>query len=138
MNGDHHMPATTNREQRRKRERAKPKGAVIRITVADKTYTLDVESAMNELTGRDAAQVRRATGMSLRALFQAAKDDPDLDTISALVFLARRQDDPRVTFDEVIDDIGYRTEIEFDESDIVEARAIEGSAKAVEDNDPET
>jgi hypothetical protein len=129
-----------NREQRRQRARSQPKGAVIRITVDDKTYTLDVEAAMDELTGLDAAQVRKATGLSLRALFSAAQDDPDLDTISALVFLARRQDDPSVTFDEVITSIGYGTKLDFEDTKEAKPKgkgdAIE--ARVVGDDDPET
>lgn len=132
-----------NREQRRARARNAPKGAVIRITVDDDVYELDIEKAMDELTGRDAAQVRKAVGMSLRALFAAAKDDPDLDTICALIFLAKRQDDPSVTFDQVIDEIGYGTNLDVEDVEAPKEKKKGDKADAIparvlEDGDPET
>ncbi len=134
------MPAA-NREQRRKSARSKPRGAVIRITVDEHTYVLDVDRAMDELSPQDAAQVRKACGISLRALFAAAADDPDLDTIAALVFLARRQDDPSVTFDEAASDIGYGTALEFEDGD-PDAKTVGKHAaipaRVLEDGDPET
>ena len=130
-----------NREQRRARARSKPKGAVIRITVDEETYVLDIDKAMDELSPLDAAQVRKATGISLRSLFGAAKDDPDLDTIAALVFLAMRQDDPAATFEDAASKIGYQTKLDF----VDEATATKSSgkrdaieARVLEDGDPET
>ena len=139
------MPAA-NREQRRKAGRSKTKGAVIRITVDEKVYVLDIEKAMDEVSPQDAAQVRKACGISLRALFTAAKDDPDLDTIAALVFLAMRQEDPVVTFDDACASIGYNTKLDFeDESDQEPATAKPTGkhadaipASVLEDGDPET
>ena len=67
---------------------------------------------VSEVTPRDVADLRKASGLSLRAVMAAAADgDLDLDIGAALVFLARRQSgEPRITFDAAIDGLTYGSE----------------------------
>lgn len=78
------------------------------IDVNGKRYTMRT----SEMTARDAAMLRKQTGMSARLLLSAAATDPDIDVIAAIVWLARRQTGEDVTFDEVASEIGYDLEIQ--------------------------
>lgn len=78
------------------------------MKVNSKAYTM----RLSELTAKDSAALRRQTGMSTRLLLSAASTDPDLDTVAALVWLARRQAGDEVTFDDVAEEIGYDADIE--------------------------
>ena len=81
---------------------------VVSLTVDGNTY----EIRPSEIDGRLAMQIRRATGASLRSLLEIAGDDPDIDVIAALVWVARRQSGEDVEFDDVAATITYGSEIE--------------------------
>ena len=71
-----------------------------------------------ESNALDASALRRATGMSVNALMRAAVDDPDIDVIAGIVFMAQRQAGNRAaTFDQVATDIGYGTDFELVDSE---------------------
>ena len=87
----------------------KPKDPSVTVIVDGTKHT----ARIGEVTARMASEIRRETGMSSRALFAAAGDDPDLDIVAALVWIARRQNgEPSIAFGDVLDEIGYDSEIE--------------------------
>lgn len=84
------------------------------VTVDGADYTLNFA----DLGPRDSSAVRRATGMSLRAIMQAARDDPDVDIIAVLVWRARVHDgEPLLTLDDVHDTITYTSDIDLSEDE---------------------
>lgn len=106
------MPARPARQNRARPGTAAVDGdqpVEIRITVDGRTYTFSVQDASSE----DAAALRRATGMSLRGLMEAAVEDFDIDICAALVWLVRRRDEPMLRYVEVAEQIGYDTPINF-------------------------
>lgn len=102
-----------NREERRAAaKKGKTDGdGIIEIELDGKKWRLDIEEAVKYITALDVAQIRGATGMSLRAIFKAADDDPDLDVVATMIFLARRQTEPRVKFREVFDAVNYGSDL---------------------------
>ncbi len=83
--------------------------AAIAVSIDGTTFVL----RPSEVTASDVAALRRETGLSLRTVIDQAQNDPDLDVIAALVFMARRQaGDRSVTFDSVAAFINYESEIE--------------------------
>lgn len=97
--------------------KARPKSAsdsTISVIVNGQTFVLDVENC----TAIDASDVRRRLGLSLRGLMAAAEEDPDIDIVACLVWLARRQaGEESLTFDEVASGIDYSAEVETEVSD---------------------
>lgn len=81
---------------------------VVAISVDGVTYTLRVD----ELSALDTRALRSETGHSLRKVLVAAQEDPDIDVIAALVWLARRQKGETVSFELVAEGIGYSSTIE--------------------------
>ena len=84
---------------------------VITIVVDGATYALRT----NELSALDTQALRRETGQSVRALLQMAQDDPDLDVIAGLVWLARRQAGDAVAWADVAATISYAAELNLGE-----------------------
>ena len=83
-------------------------GAALAVSVDGTTFTVDPD----EITAMDASALRRATGLSVRAVMQAAQDDPDIDIIAALVWLARRRVERELPFKAVAEQIGYGSDIQ--------------------------
>ncbi len=78
--------------------------AGVEIALNGKTYKL----AMSDCTALDAKDCRRQTGMSLNTIFGSASGESDLDSIAAMVWLARRHDGEReLTYDDVASEITY-------------------------------
>ncbi|HEY5987523.1 MAG TPA: hypothetical protein VIV12_14285 [Streptosporangiaceae bacterium] len=100
----------------------------IRITVDGTPYTFSMDDASSE----DASALRRATGMSLRGLFEAAADDLDIDIVAALVWLVRRRDERGLRYEQVAREIGYDTPMEFDEPEQDRKPAEAGKIRAVD------
>jgi hypothetical protein len=98
------------------RHRPKPKDEQpfeARITVDGKRYVFSVDDASAD----DAGALRRATGLSLRGLLNAAMEDLDIDVVAALVWLVRRRDEPHLRYEAVAKEIGYSTPIEWADPD---------------------
>lgn len=89
-------------------KRAELEEASVSIRMDGEDYTM----RMSELTARDSAALRNATGMSLRFLFSNLGKDPDLDAVAAVVWMARRQRGDDVSFDDVAAAIKYDTKFE--------------------------
>lgn len=74
--------------------------------------------AFDAISARLAGECRRACGMSPRELVENLRKSPDIDLVAALVWLSRRLNgDPKVTYDEIADEIGYDTELDFVDPD---------------------
>ncbi|HEY9391367.1 MAG TPA: hypothetical protein VIR27_16580 [Mycobacteriales bacterium] len=101
------MASQTRRTVDRQTRRRSAIGAGVRVTLDGVAYTLH----MGELSAMDASALRRETGMSVAGLLSAIQSDPDIDILAAVVWLARRQDGDRVTFDEVASGIGYDSDL---------------------------
>ena len=126
------MPQTQNRAARRSRARRAATGG-LKITIGDRSWDLSPEAALEELSALDASSVRKATGLSLSRLVAGAQDDPDIDTIAVLIFLAERQaGDYRITFQEVLESIHYGDTVKLEEI------TPEDAAAQPEDDAPET
>lgn len=94
----------------RKPDQEEGTGRIV-IKVDGVEYPLRVD----EITAADAGALRQSTGLSVRAVTQAAEVDPDIDIIAALVFLSRRQNGAKsLAYAAVADAISYRSTIETD------------------------
>ena len=71
-------------------------------------YTFRPNEASAAMTG----SLRRAIGMGMAGLMQAAGSDPDIDILAAIVWLARLQAGESITYLEVAEAITYDTSIE--------------------------
>lgn len=89
----------------------RPAKAMFRMTLHDRTVTLDPD----RLGPGDAADVRRATGLPLRAFFTDAEDGFDLDTLAVLWWLGRRKNgEPKLKYRTVLYEItGYDVMADF-------------------------
>lgn len=86
-------------------------GVTVTIKLDGTSYVL----RPNEISALDAAALRRECGMSVRGLLNAANDDPDLDVLAGLVWLARRQAGEEVTYTDVAQGITYDSDLDVDE-----------------------
>lgn len=108
------MPPPTSKARQRAAGQSEPN---IKVVVDGVTYTI----RSDELTARDARDLRKQAGLSFQGVMAAAQEDPDIDVIAALVFLACRQDgDRKVTYDEIAEAITYGSEIDIDDTAEVE------------------
>lgn len=79
------------------------------IKVDGKEYGL----RFDEIPASEAGVLRKATGASLKSVFEDAGNDPDIDTVAALVWLSRRQNgEKNLPYNVVADAINYLTDIE--------------------------
>lgn len=96
--------------------RAEAEDTTITIKIDGESYTV----RPSEVTAKMAGQLRKQSGMSVRSVMVAAGDDPDLDVVAALVWLARRQRGEKVTWDEVAEAITYDSDLQTDAEPEVE------------------
>lgn len=68
---------------------------------------------LDEFSAKDAGALRKACGLSIRGCIAALQTDPDLDIIAALVWLSRRQQGETVSYDEVAEELGYDSEVDY-------------------------
>ena len=87
-----------------------PQQPIVRVTVGDDTYDID----FGALTAPDAKEFRKAVGIPLAAVLSGAQDG-DIDVIAGLVWLARRKDEPALTYEQVAATISYLTTIDFEQ-----------------------
>jgi hypothetical protein len=86
-------------------------------SIADAELAISVNGTVHhfrlaDATAIDARDCRRATGLGLPSLLASAAENPDIDIVAAIVWLARRQaGDRAVTFERVAKDIGYDADI---------------------------
>lgn len=71
----------------------------------------------SDVSAVQAGEVRKATGMSFKAILQMAMADPDIDVLAALVWMARRQAGEDVSYEEVAKSITYGTDVTTSEDD---------------------
>lgn len=109
---------------------AKPESEkAIVVVVNGVRYSLDPD----EMNALDVADLRLATGMSFGRLMETLGEDPDIDIIAAVVWLARRQHgEPKIKYRLVVQEINYLTELDFSEND-----PDAESNEPAEDNSPE-
>lgn len=70
-----------------------------------------------DITARQASTLRKATGLSVQGIIAATEEDPDIDAIASMVWLARTQNGEDVTVEEVLDGFSYGTEVTIDNVD---------------------
>lgn len=88
------------------RKRSMADDPVVEITVDGTTHTIDFSA----LTALDARDFRAAVGLSLTSvLFD--HEDPDVDVVAGLVWLARRATEPEVTYGDVAGSINLRSAV---------------------------
>lgn len=80
---------------------------IVRVTVDGTDYDLD----FSDLTGIDAKDFRREVGIPLAAVL-AETQDPDIDVIAGLVWLARRKTQPSLTYTEVAAGINFMMDMD--------------------------
>jgi hypothetical protein len=66
----------------------------------------------SDMTGQDARALRQEVGMSFAGLLKQMQADPDIDLIGAFIWLARRIKGDAVTYDSILDNIGYDSDID--------------------------
>ncbi len=94
--------------QARRNPQRKPDSPGMRIEVDGQTYTIREA----DLTPHDVRALRKETGFSFVGLARELQSDPDIDLIAALVWLARRCAGEVVSYDTVLDEMGYDSEID--------------------------
>jgi hypothetical protein len=94
-----------------------------RATAADAELSIVIDSDgvshtlfPNLLTGQDTRAIREQTGMSLRRLIEYAQDDPDIDVLAALVWIARCQAGETVDLAHVAAQINYQTKFDINQA----------------------
>lgn len=97
----------------------------VRITLDGVPY----EVRAGDLTAVHTRLLRKEAGYGFARLLDLLEEDPDLDVIGTLVWLARTLNGDRVTIDEVLADIGYE--------DLDGMEVEELTEPAPEDNSPE-
>lgn len=100
-----------NRKVTRKTEAARDEALNqgLSLTVDGRVYTVRA----GDLTGMDAAALRREVGMSFMGLMKAMQADPDVDLIAALMWLSRRiEGEKLLSYEEVAQEVGYDVEID--------------------------
>lgn len=71
--------------------------------------------SVSEVTPRDVAALRQATGMTPKTLFSVDLSDMDLDVAAGMIFLARRQSESRqITFDAATAGLSYESDMTFE------------------------
>ncbi len=122
MSASKSRPAKRPKPRPAKRTKNAP---VVTLKVDDTEYVL----RLDEISAADVMLCRRTTGRSLQSLMRAADEDPDVDVIAVLVWLARRQaGESKLAFDDVLAEITYQAEIGVDDD--------EPSDAADQDDDP--
>lgn len=71
----------------------------------------------NLVDSAGARAVREQTGMSYRKVLANLEDDPDIDLVAVLVWVARCQAGEKINFDEVAASIDYNSKIDVQTSD---------------------
>lgn len=90
----------------------RPGGNAEQLTITVKVDGEPFTVRPNEVSAKMVGQLRRVTGFSLQTLMAAAGEEPDLDVIAALVWLARRQTGENVNYDKVAEALTYESDIE--------------------------
>jgi hypothetical protein len=87
----------------------------VKLSVNGKSYTVRA----GDLSALDTRALRRELGLSFMGLMDALEQDPDIDLLAGLVWLARRTDgEIALTYDEVATELDYAADY-----DVVQAGA---------------
>lgn len=100
------MPPQARRKTAGKAKNADAPG--LQIVLDGRTHTV----RESDLTPHDVRALRKEVGFSWAGLSRELQRDPDIDLIAALVWLARRIDGDEVPYDQVLDEIGYDSELD--------------------------
>lgn len=108
---DHRPPArkvtATNRAKAAAAADAEQESGV-KVTLDGVDYVV----RQGDLNGRLTRELRQQTGCSFQKLITELDTDPDIDSVAALVWLARRIEGEAVTYDEVAEEVGYDADID--------------------------
>lgn len=109
-------PSTTRRPATKKSKADKQKALDqgIKVTVAGVDYSV----RLGDLSALDSLALRRELGVSFMGLMRQLNDDPDIDSIAAIVWLRRRIDGEIVLpYESVAADFSYDTEFDIEEAE---------------------
>lgn len=97
----------------------------LQIDLDGKTYVVRED----DLTPHDVRALRKETGFSWVGLGRELQRDPDIDLIGALVWLARRVKGEDVSYESVLDGLGYASDLNVKlEDKRLPAAAVEGDS----------
>lgn len=85
----------------------------MKIELDGRTYVV----RESDLTPHDVRALRKETGFSWAGLGRELQRDPDIDLIAALVWMARRLDGDDVTYDTVLGEISYGSDLKMSVED---------------------
>ena len=90
---------------RRREQEEAPKALVFKVYKNDRLYELDI----NDVTGLEARAYRQATGFGLQAALVMATQGhyDDLEWAAGIVWLVRRRNEPKLAYEEVLEDFSY-------------------------------
>jgi hypothetical protein len=88
--------------------KAKDTSPGMQIEFDGQTYVV----RQSDMTGQDTRALRQEVGLSFAGLLKQMQTDPDIDLIAAFIWLARRIKGDTVTYDSILDSIGYESEID--------------------------
>lgn len=94
--------------------------SVVRVSCDGTTYDID----FTDLTAIDAKDFRREVGIPLMSVL-SNQEQPDLDVIAGLIWLARRKGEPTLTFTEVATAINWSSDVDLLETQQAEAATPE-------------
>lgn len=99
----------------RRQARAKNGSPTVRITLDDQEWIIDPVALTEEISALEALQVRRLTGQSLNQFLTELGNDPDVDTLAVMVWLARREMEPGLELEEVMGEITLGSKFDAEE-----------------------
>lgn len=105
-------------------------GAAARAAAANTSMRITIDGVAyvfrpGDVTGLMTGELRKQSGMSMQAVMKAATDDPDLDVIAAIVWVARQQaGEAAVTYAEVAGGMSYLSAIEVT-TDVIEVDEVD-------------
>lgn len=94
-------------QSRRKSVSKKDDSPGIQLDLDGRSYVV----RESDISPHDIRALRKETGFSWAGLGRELAKDPDLDLIAALVWLARRIAGDEVTYDSILDDLSYDSDL---------------------------
>jgi hypothetical protein len=113
-------------QARRRSKQQNDDGLGMKIELDGRTYLV----RENDLTPRDIRALRQETGFSWAGLGRELEKDPDIDLIAALVWMARRLDGEVISYDDVLGEMSYKSDLKISVDD--KRQSSEGEAQSPE------